>query len=226
MYPETTPVRSDVTAAVGWHTPQRMLKLADPSDFQPGDHVTVRRLCKQLIPYYHHGVYEGGGVVIDFGGDNTNHVKRVPLNDFQRTSPTVEVVAHGRGTMMSGYLPEAGPRDEILARARFLVEFGQLPQRYNLPGFNCEHVANWCVVGRYCESHQIRSVFHLKAYAVELPLGVIVSRVPKLGQKLMPLVVASFVATIALKATYDLEIKSFYEWAEPAWERYRAEHGI
>jgi hypothetical protein len=34
----------------------------------------------------------------------------------------------------------------------------------NLIGLNCEHIANWCAAGGYCESHQTRNGFALKAY--------------------------------------------------------------
>ena len=60
-------------------------------------------------------------------------------------------------------LPDALPRDEIVARAEWLI--GKCPKdRYNLVGSNCEHVANWCVTGGYFESLQARRLFMFHAY--------------------------------------------------------------
>jgi hypothetical protein len=203
-----------------------MLEPADRRQFRPGDHLTVRRWWQNVIPYSHRGVYEGDGVVIDFGGDATDHVKRVSLAYFQRESPRVEVVEHGRYTLTTGYLPRSVKPQESLGRARCLLGHRVLPQPYNVIGFNCEHIANWCVAGGYCESHQTRQFFAPKARLVDGPFGLAVIRIPKLGQKAFPWVVASFLLSVDVRTTYDREIKRFYEWAEPAWQWYCAENGI
>jgi hypothetical protein len=202
-----------------------MVDLANPSQFKAGDHLKVRRLYKGVIPYAHHGVYEGDGMVIDFGGDAIDRVKRTSLEFFQRTSPRVEVVSHGRYTLTTGYLPAAGSRNEILARARCLIGYRPLPQPYNLVGFNCEHIANWCVAGGYCESHQTRHVFALKARVGLLGYYYVAFKTRRgsnLSSAALPVAILWFAASVLLRCTYEREIKRFYEWAEPAWRAYVA----
>lgn len=197
-----------------------MVDLADPSQFKPADHLKVRRWYAGVIPYSHHGVYEGGGTVIDFGGDATDQVERVSLACFQRTSPHVEVVPHGRHTLTTGYLPRAVSPDEILARARCLIGHRPLPQPYHLVGFNCEHIANWCVAGGYCESHQTRHVFALKAmlgFPVYFFVAFTTGHSPNHSRTALLVVSLSLAVSVLLKWMYDREIKRFYQWAEPAW---------
>lgn len=133
-----------------------MVAIADPNDFTPGDHLKVRRWWLDLIPYWHHGVYEGAGSVIDFGSGVWDGAARKTLGEFQDKSPSIDIEKHGRATFGTGYLFEADNPDQIVARGRFLVDVSPFPQSYNLIGLNCEHIANWCVVGSYCESHQTR----------------------------------------------------------------------
>lgn len=199
--------------------------LADSRQLKPGDHIKVRRFYKGGVPYAHHGVYEGDGVVIDFGGDATDSVTRTSLEFVQRASLRVEVVSHGRYTLTTGYLPTAVSRGEILARARCLIGYRPVPQPYNLVGFNCEHIANWCVAGGYYESHQTRHVFALKAMVGLLGYYYLAFKSRRgfnLSSAALPVAVLWFAASVLLKWTYDREIRRFYEWAEPAWREYLA----
>jgi hypothetical protein len=63
------------------------------------------------------------------------------------------------------WLPGPLPREEIVARAEWLID-NCPPGRYSLVGYNCEHVANWCVTGWYSESLQVRQVFLAQAIAL------------------------------------------------------------
>ncbi len=128
------------------------------SDFQPGDHLRVRR----RLGYFHHGTYIGGGEVVEFGGGGAfdksgSVVRKVPFGDFEDKG-RVELVRHGKANAFGLPLPQAdSSREEIVRRALWLVE--RAPQPYNLIGHNCEHIANWCATGYYIESHQTRNIF-------------------------------------------------------------------
>ena len=50
-----------------------------------------------------------------------------------------------------------------MERAEFLLRL-QPKLRYNLIGYNCEHIANMCVSGGWTESYQIRRIFGVRAY--------------------------------------------------------------
>jgi hypothetical protein len=134
-------------------------------------------------------------------------------------------VQHGRGTLATGYLFPAVEPEEIVARARFLLASSPFPQRYNLIGLNCEHIANWCAAGGYCESHQTRFGFHLKAF-LTLSFGIYIARkqrrgrAPSAGDTIF--VVLNSLISLLVRRIYNQQIKRFYEWADPAWQAWDA----
>jgi hypothetical protein len=112
-----------------------------------GDHLPVRRRAG----YYHHGIYCGDGMVVQFGGrvkDKLHaRIQEVPLSTFAQGGK-VERVDHGQLTWpVAGWsLPPALPPERIVARAQCLASLG-IEGAYNLFGNNCETVALWCVAG-------------------------------------------------------------------------------
>jgi hypothetical protein len=155
--------------------------------FKPGDHIQVWRRGI----YWHHGIYVSDDRVIEFGGgslwDKQSAVVRpVTLATFENTGTAV-VVPHPRRFLLGlGMgLPDPLPRDEIVARAEWLI--GKCPKgRYNLVGSNCEHVANWCITGGYFESLQARRLFMVHAYVgLALTLGWRLSGYKSVWLKLM-----------------------------------------
>jgi hypothetical protein len=184
----------------------------------------MRRRC-YVLPYAHHGIYEGEGSVIDFGSGSWDGATRKTLSEFQDSSPAVNVVQHGRGTLTTGYLFPSVEPDEIVARAQFLLANSPFPQRYNVIGLNCEHIANWCAAGGYCESHQTRLAFYIKAY-LGFAFGIYISLKQRRGRALstgdLIFAVLSFALSVLVRRTYNQQIKRFYKWANPAWEEWSA----
>lgn len=120
-------------------------------DFEPGDHLRVRRSVYHTgISYYHHGIYVGDDCVVQFGGvifDKPHaRIEEVPLWCFLRGG-RAEIVDQSKLTWIRLWkLPPPLPRDRIVARARCLAVQGS-EGTYNLVGRNCETVALWCVCG-------------------------------------------------------------------------------
>ena len=198
---------------------------SDASTLTPGDHLKVMRRRFDVLPYAHHGIYEGDGYVIDFGSGSWEGATRKELTVFQGNSRNVKVVQHGRGTLATGYLFPSVEPAEIVARARFLLANSPFPQRYNLIDLNCEHIANWCAAGGYCESHQTRFGFHIKAY-LTLSFGIYIAlkqrRDCALSRLDATLLVLNAAISLLVRRIYNQQIKRFYEWANPAWEAWAA----
>jgi hypothetical protein len=88
--------------------------------------------------YAHYGVYFGGGLVLEFSGDRSKDVATAkprvsPWDRFSEGRP-VYVVEHTTSSMK-----------DIYARASHV--HARQP-RYNLIGFNCEHLARYVVSGK------------------------------------------------------------------------------
>ena len=151
---------------------------AQPSKFQPGDHLRVHRGL-----YSHHGIYVGDGQVVDFGGGGLfrkaeTGIRKITLEEF-RGSGTVAKVEHPAhlwlGLGMG--LPEPLLGGGVVHRAEWLL--GQSSRvRYHLVGSNCEHIANWCVSGGYFESLQARKVLGVTGFIVGPGLILAYARAP------------------------------------------------
>jgi hypothetical protein len=132
-------------AASWWHSGF----VATRIDFTIGDDLSVQRLG-----YTHHGILVGADEVVQFGGvlwDKANAgIEVVSVSDFAGND-RVHKVAHDR------YDPA-----KTVGRALWLAR-NPPPRRYNLIGYNCEHIARWCVTGWESESLQTRAVFATKA---------------------------------------------------------------
>jgi Lecithin retinol acyltransferase len=115
----------DAQAAVTAASRNRMscivVERCDLATLKVGDHLKVMRRHCDVVPYAHHGIYEGDGHVIDFGSGSWDGATRKTLAEFRGKSPAVKVVQHGRGTLATGYLFPAVEPEEIVARARFLL---------------------------------------------------------------------------------------------------------
>lgn len=109
-------------------------------ELRAGDHV---RVC--MGAYYHHGIYEGDGVVIHFAGENMAtltdpanvRVRRDPLSKFGQAGD-IEVRQYTLSQRIGKY-----PVKKILANARARLGEGGYDAIYN----NCEHFVNACVFG-------------------------------------------------------------------------------
>ncbi len=188
--------------------------------FKPGDHLQVRRWYP--LPYHHHGIYVSDDRVVQFGpgitGKREAKIEAVPLKDFEHDG-IAEVVQHGRRTLLSGYLFEADEPWKIVARAEFLLKLQpRLP--YNLVGHNCEHIANMCVAGGYTESHQVRTMFGVRAL-VGMPLffrySYLVGRNRPVPKGLLAGMLLSAAASQVAIFVYNREIKRFWDEIRGPW---------
>jgi Lecithin retinol acyltransferase len=94
--------------------------------------------------YTHHGIYVGGGRVVQYGGLSwglrRGPVEEVPLSEFSQGRPVwVRVV----GTRWFD-------QHEVVRRAR--LRLGE--DRYSVLTNNCEHFCEWCVRGLH-RSYQV-----------------------------------------------------------------------
>ena len=93
--------------------------------------------------YTHHGIYVGGGYVVQYGG----------LSRGLRLGPVEEVslsqFAQGRPLWVRSQTARVGP-SEVVRRAR--SRLGE--NRYHVLKNNCEHFCEWCVRGEH-RSYQI-----------------------------------------------------------------------
>lgn len=94
--------------------------------------------------YTHHGIYVGGGRVVQYGGLSwglrRGPVEEVPLSQFSQAHP-VWVRAVGLGWF---------EQHEVVRRAR--LRLGE--DRYSVLTNNCEHFCEWCVRGQH-RSYQV-----------------------------------------------------------------------
>lgn len=110
-------------------------------ELQPGDHIRVKHMS-----FYHHGLYEGDGMVIHFAGPTLEHL--VDSAQVTVCRDTLEHFSSGRSIEIRKYsLKEKftkRPTGKVLQTARdALGEKG-----YNILCNNCEHFVNRCVFGK------------------------------------------------------------------------------
>ena len=108
---------------------------------QPGDHIRVK-----YQNFYHHGLYEGDGMVIHFAGPTMQ-----TLMDPQQVTvrrDTLDAFSMDRHIEVRSYsLKEKLQKrsvQKILTAARESLGQGEYDILYN----NCEHFANRCVFGK------------------------------------------------------------------------------
>ena len=189
--------------------------------FQPGDHLQVRRPAG----YYHHGIYVSDERVIQFGSGVTllnksgTAIDAVSLRDFEQ-SGTAETVRHGYESWFTGHHPAADEPWKIIARADFLLKRQpRLP--YNLIGHNCEIIANMCASGSWSESYQTRRFFTIRT-AMDIPLMLYIASVGRRNRPIPRWVwivaICGFAATIAVKTTYDDQIRRLWKEIRDDWE--------
>jgi hypothetical protein len=198
--------------------------------FRPGDHLHVQRPSL----YFHHGIYISDDRVIQFGSGANLVNKRgvginaVSLQDFERGG-TARVVRHGYGSWFTGWHPPADKSWQIVERAEFLLKLR--PRRpYNLIGHNCEIIANMCVSGGWTESYQTRRYFTART-VVDVPLFFWFAsrsraKLP-IPRWVFPVAVGATLLSIAVKETYDHQIKLFWNEIRDEWfahERLLTEH--
>lgn len=187
--------------------------------FRPGDHLQVRRGL-----YFHHGIYVRDDRVIQFGSGVTLANKHrvgmdaVSLQDFER-GRTARVVRHGYSSLSTGWHPPADVPWKVVARAEFLLKLQpRLP--YNLIGHNCEIIASMCVSGGWTESYQARWYFVARTM-VDIPLSFWFASRSRANlptpRWVCPAVVVGLLLTIGYKATYDYQIKLFWDEIRREW---------
>ena len=122
-------------------------------DLYPGCHIRIK-----VNNYYHHGIYVGGGEVIQFGlpfdplknGEYGNiKVIKSPLKDFSMGNNFIEVYVYSKAEQKKKQKDE-----DIIKEAYRLLGSGG----YNILTNNCEHFANWCCF-REKKSSQIDEVY-------------------------------------------------------------------
>jgi hypothetical protein len=88
----------------------------------------------------HHGIYIGNGAVIHFHKDKpftTPTVKQTSLMEFCADISKIERVLY----------PSAFEPQEVIRRAKELLNFGSEKMIYGLLSNNCEHIATYCKTG-------------------------------------------------------------------------------
>jgi len=111
------------------------------SDCEPplGAHIVTPRRG-----YTHHGIYVGGGRVVQYGGLSwglrRGPVEEVPLSQFSQ----------GRAVWVRLTESRWFDQHEVVRRAR--LRLGE--DRYGLLTNNCEHFCEWCVRGQH-RSYQV-----------------------------------------------------------------------
>jgi hypothetical protein len=188
--------------------------------FRLGDHLQVQR----PLLYFHHGIYISDERVIQFGSgvrlwDKTRTaIDAVTLEGFEQGA-SAEVVRHGYESPFTGHHPAADEGWKVAARAEFLLKL-QPRLRYNLIGQNCEIIANMCASGSWSESYQARRFF-VARLAMNVPLSLFISsrsrRNLSLPGWLRPVVVVGTAATVAVKTTYDEQIRRLWKEIRGDW---------
>ncbi len=116
-----------------------------------GDHLFVWRRHRG-IPFQHHAIDIGDGTVVHFT-DGAGGVAG-PGMDANRfaigRTPREELTPEGRGTLHTVRHEQPLPAEEVVTRA--IESVGR--QGYHLVFDNCEHFANWCVLGS-ADSRQV-----------------------------------------------------------------------
>src|ERR1700677_1556448 len=94
--------------------------------------------------YTHHGIYVGGGMVVQYGGLSwgvrRGPVEEVPLSQFSQ----------GRALWVRVTESHWFDQHEVVRRAR--LRLGE--DRYSVLKNNCEHFCEWCVRGQH-RSYQV-----------------------------------------------------------------------
>lgn len=148
--------------------------------FRIGDHLRVRR----RLGYFHHGVYVGDDMVVQFGGrigDKPRAAVGVVSFEEFKANGRVERVEPLVADRWSGhFVPEHDEPERIVRRALWLVH--HYPKgRYNLLGNNCETMADWCVTGLRPESRQVLGCIYISRLAIAYPMILVV--IPRLGKR-------------------------------------------
>lgn len=190
------------------------------SRFRLGDQLQVQR----PLLYFHHGIYISHDRVIQFGGGvrfwdkARTAIDAVTLEEFEQGG-TANVVRHGYESWFTGHHPTADEGWKVAARAEFLLKL-QPRLRYNLIGQNCEIVANMCASGSWSESYQARRFFVARR-AMNVPLWFFISSRSRRNLPLpgwvTPVVVAGTAATVAVKITYDEQIRRLWKEIRGDW---------
>lgn len=120
------------------------------TDLYKGAHIRVK-----MNNFYHHGIYIGDGMVVQFGMPNNvfekpENVKvlKSPISSFS-SDGFIEVRIYNKKE-----LKQKRSNDEIVKEALSHVGEGG----YNILHNNCEHFANFCVFGKK-QSTQMDNVY-------------------------------------------------------------------
>jgi Lecithin retinol acyltransferase len=125
----------------------KMYRVAEMSKvIRPGDHVVAERSWG-IVPYEHHGVYVGDGMVIDLADNVIGHV-------------TLQEFSNGDDLWLRRY-PSKHEFDAAEVVARATRRLGC--EEYDLIDWNCEHFATWCVTGT-AFSKQVHDVLWFDGY--------------------------------------------------------------
>jgi Lecithin retinol acyltransferase len=94
--------------------------------------------------YTHHGIYVGGGSVVQYGGLSWG-LRRGPVEEV-----SLSTFSHGRPVWVRVVESRWFDQDEVVRRAR--QRLGE--DRYSVLTNNCEHFCEWCVRGQH-RSYQV-----------------------------------------------------------------------
>lgn len=181
-----------------------------------GDHIRVRR-CLGL--YWHHGIYTTADRVVQFGsgiGDKRHAVVGVTSMSGFAKRGRVQIVVHSGNSRIFG---PVGPPDEpvnVVHRANWLLA-NHPPGRYHLIGWNCEHLATFCVNG-FRESPQVRAILLFVGLST-VPLMLVVLLAPKGSRSFRRIVLPWGVIATWLIHTYRTYSARVWSELEDKWNR-------
>lgn len=107
-----------------------------------GAHIVTPRLG-----YTHHGIYVGGGRVVQYGG-LSHRLRRGPVEEV-----SLSQFAQGRTVWIHPERARWSDPEEVVRRAR--LRLGE--NRYHVLTNNCEHLCEWCVRGEH-RSYQVEEL--------------------------------------------------------------------
>jgi hypothetical protein len=197
------PVQRYVVSRVG---EGRTLDSVEPERFARGDHLTVPGVG---IVYQHHGIYVGGGRLIEFAGGFHPMVHEASLAEFEKRRAG-SLVPHTRLKRWSVDVPPL-PADEVVDRAQFLVREVP-PHRYSFVGFNCEHAVHWCKTG-LPESYQVKAAIGVGAVSQVAVLALLRHR-----ENRYRVVLCIGIPTFLASALYMYESKRFWDDIGRKWK--------
>ena len=110
-------------------------------ELKPGDHIRFK-----YKSFYHHGLYEGDGMVIHFAGPSMEQLVEPDLVTVRRD--TLDDFGAGRNIEVRKYTFAEKLKKNPVSKTLKLAEARLGEKGYDIIYNNCEHFVNACVFGK------------------------------------------------------------------------------